>query len=109
MCTLFQGANSVEEAVNQFYENPDKYSETAPAAAAVPSMSTPVPVTSPSPSDAKEAQAPIYSPPPYAPPPETTTTMQHRPHTNPIIQAGHVRARDEVRFLFMYIFISKRR
>ncbi|TVY27212.1 hypothetical protein LHYA1_G004663 [Lachnellula hyalina] len=89
---FLEGSNSVEEAVTQFYENPDKYSESAAAVSSMSSMSTPMA----SASDAKEAKTPIYSPPPYAPPPETTRTMQqHRPHTNPVIQAGHVRARDE--------------
>ncbi|TVY32799.1 hypothetical protein LOCC1_G008712 [Lachnellula occidentalis] len=103
---FLEGSNSVEEAVSQFYENPEKYSEP-PQPAAVPaysmsSMSTPVTsprdAKGPSSSDAKEAKAPVYSPPPYAPPPGTTAMQQqqqHQPHTNPIIQAGHVRARDE--------------
>jgi hypothetical protein len=49
-----------------------------------------------------EAKAPAYTPPPYAPPysppANALAHFNRRPHTNPVIEAGHVRARDEVRF-----------
>lgn len=87
-----QGADSVDEAVGQFFENPDKY--TAPPAPSSPNA----PVAN----AAKNAQsqAPAYSPPPYAPPANINGSggPRRRPHTNPVIEAGHVRARDEVRF-----------
>ncbi|KUJ08917.1 uncharacterized protein LY89DRAFT_599185 [Mollisia scopiformis] len=35
-----------------------------------------------------------YSPPPYEAPP-VATRRAHRPHTNQVIEAGHIRARDE--------------
>ena len=38
---------------------------------------------------------PAYAPPSYAPPARTTKAAQHPPHTNPVIEAAHVRARDE--------------
>lgn len=93
---FLEGANSVEEAVGQFYENPDKYSQEP-----VPSISQPAPPSPPAPSMSKpgdhtqETNAPAYSPPPYAPPAQTVHRQQHRPYTNPVIEAGHVRARDE--------------
>lgn len=44
---------------------------------------------------------PVYAPPLYAPPSNPppaghSIRRQHRPHTNPVIQAGEIRARDEV-------------
>ena len=70
---LLKGANTIEEAVGQFYENPNKYSYGV-----APSMSKPV----------------VSAPPPYA----AMSASRHRPYTNAVIEAGHVRARDEVRF-----------
>jgi hypothetical protein len=83
---VLQGADTVNEALNQFFENPNKYSHSA-----VPSMSNPV-------NNIKETKMQVYSPPPYAPPVKTMSGPRRRPHTNAVIEAGNVRARDEVRF-----------
>ncbi|TAQ86452.1 hypothetical protein B7494_g5226 [Chlorociboria aeruginascens] len=81
--SVLKGAKSVEEAVAQFYEDPDKYSHS--------------PVSKSNPVDhAKEAKMRNDSPPLYAPPTTPAPiTRSHRPHTNAVIEAGHVRARDE--------------
>ena len=76
---ISKGAETIDEAVGQFFENPKKYSHTA-----APIMS-------------KEAQTQLFDPPPYAPPTSTVYRQQHRTHTNAVIEAGHVRSRDEVR------------
>jgi hypothetical protein len=81
-----KGADTIDEAVNQFYENPDKYSQSSATIKYSPVSHT------------KETKSPIYSPPPYAPPAQSMSAARHRPHTNAVIQAGNVRARDEVRF-----------
>jgi hypothetical protein len=81
----FKGADSIDEAVGQFYENPNKYSNS------------PVDHKSKSLNDAKDSKSQTYDPPPYAPP-KTLRPTQHRPHTNAVIEAGLVRARDEVGF-----------
>ncbi|RDW71841.1 hypothetical protein BP5796_07875 [Coleophoma crateriformis] len=79
---FLQSADTVEEAVSQFYENPDKYSHIPN-----PSMSNPV-------NEAKNTKAQISDLPPYASP-SNTIGRQRRPHTNAVIEAGNVRARDE--------------
>ena len=85
MCVL-KGADTIDEALNQFYENPNKYSRSP-----VPSMSNPV-------NHIKETKMQVYSPPPYPPLANTVSGPRRRPHTNAVIEAGNVRARDEVRF-----------
>jgi hypothetical protein len=66
-----KNAKSIEEAVAEFYDNPKKYSSnTAP--------------TMPTSSDVPNAAILASRRPP----------QQH--HTNAVIEAGHVRARDEV-------------
>lgn len=45
------------------------------------------------------ADPPTYAPPTYAPPAQSANRQPRRAHTNAVIQAGHVRARDEVRLL----------
>jgi hypothetical protein len=85
MCAL-KGANTIDEAVGQFYENPNKYSHNPG-----PSLSDPV-------DHAKETKMQVSSPPLYAPPANTMWQPRHRPHTNVVIEAANVRARDEVRF-----------
>jgi hypothetical protein len=86
--SVLKNADTIDEAVGQFYENPNKYSQST-----VPSTSNPVNHT-------KETKKQVYSPPPYAPPTRTMGGPQRRLHTNAVIEAGHVRARDEVRFAF---------
>jgi len=59
----------------------------------VPSMTDPV--------DSKDAKRqvddpPAYAPPSYAPPVNHTAVARRRPHRNPVIDAGNIRARDEV-------------
>jgi hypothetical protein len=84
MCVL-KGAETIDEAVGQFYENPDKYSDIP-----VPSKSNPA-------NQSKESKTQAYSPPPYAPPVNSVSGSRRRPHTNAVIEAGNIRARDEVR------------
>ena len=84
--SVLKGADTVEEAVNQFYENPNKYSHSA-----VPSKSNPM-------KHPPETKTQLYSPPAYAPPANPTVGLRRRPHTNVVIEAGNVRARDEARF-----------
>jgi len=43
-----------------------------------------------------DEELPAYAPPSYQPPKQRANRAQRRPHTNAIIEAGHVRARDEV-------------
>lgn len=83
MCVL-EGADTIDEAVSQFYENPNKYSHSP-----VPSMSNPA-------DHAKETKMQVYSPPPYAPPANTVRGARRPVHMNAVIEAGNVRARDEV-------------
>jgi hypothetical protein len=83
---VLKGADTINEALNQFYENPNKYSHSP-----VPSMSNPA-------NHIKETKMQVYSPQPYAPLAKTMSGPQRRPHTNAVIEAGNVRARDEVRF-----------
>jgi hypothetical protein len=85
ICAL-KGADTINEALNQFYENPNKYSQ-----APVPSMPNPV-------NDIKETKIQVHSPLPYAPLANTMSEPRRQPHTNAVIKAGNVRARDEVRF-----------
>ncbi|KAF9077114.1 hypothetical protein BDP27DRAFT_1357264 [Rhodocollybia butyracea] len=80
---FLEGANNIDEAIGQYFENPDRYSYTKED-------------TKDSKEDTKDSKATklqVYSPPPYAPP--TTSRGPHRPHTNAVIEAGHRRARDE--------------
>lgn len=93
-----KGANSIDEAVSQFYENPEKYSTNPVSSMADPKEAGAA-------KEAKKAKATKEAkvddnPPPYAPPPARATNgrARHRPHTNAIIEAANVRARDEVRY-----------
>lgn len=117
----------MDEAVGQFLDNPKKYSQGAtvpsasaanpsnPWAASMPNnpVSPPMdsktahvpdsvnhPRDSKAHADAVPADAPpSYAPPSHPPPASSSVRRQHHPHTNPVIQAGQVRARDEVRFI----------
>ena len=80
-------ASTMEEAVNQYYENPSKYSQT------------PAPVKSNPVKDAKAPPKQADAPPVYFPSPSTASTLSRRPHSNAVIGAGLVRARDEVSLL----------
>lgn len=53
------------------------------------------------------ASPPVYSPPPYAPPESSIAPRSLKPHTNVVIEAGHVRARDEVRVIFSSTRLTK--
>lgn len=44
------------------------------------------------------ANAPAYAPPAHPPPSSSVSAALRRPHTNAVIEAAHVRAKDEVRF-----------
>jgi hypothetical protein len=92
-----KNANTVDEAVSQFYENPHKYSNSLKAAPAASTSRMPPQV------DNKATMAPSYSLPPYAPPTSGPSRPQHRHHTNPVIEAGKVRARDEVCSSLTYV------
>jgi hypothetical protein len=159
-----QGANSIDEAVSQFFENPDKYSqasvstshpphhdknmsqafssnleknhdyeskmlgnpENAGVMPVTPEKSGLIPVAPANggmipvnpehagliPADSHRGDeakiladhTPKYAPPSYAPPTharpaQSANGAPRRAHTNAVIQAGHVRARDEVRLL----------
>jgi hypothetical protein len=74
----------MEEAVNRYYENPNKYSE-----AQAPVASNPV-------KDNNPPQKQVDAPPVYFPSPSIMSGQRRRPHTNAVINAGLVRARDEV-------------
>lgn len=92
---MFQGANTLEEAVGQFYENPEKYTPSLPPTKADPPPSKGGSVSQPR--DPKTQDLPPqYAPPTTSPPRQRRQPL--KPHTNAVIQAGHVRARDEVRF-----------
>jgi hypothetical protein len=84
MCIL-KGADTIDEAVGRFYENPNKYSDS-------PALSMPNLVN-----HSKETKMHVKSPPPFAPPSNSVGAWR-RPHTNAVIEAGNVRAQDEVRF-----------
>ena len=91
MSTL-KGASTMEEAVTQYYENPDKYSQPP----APPPAPHPAPVDSKPVKDTKASPKQVDAPPTYFPPQNTMSAQRHRPHTNVVINAGIVRARDEV-------------
>lgn len=106
---ILKNASSIDEAVGLFYEDPDKYSKGP----AIPTMSKPV-APAPAKDMKKDTYAPpqgapphhytkdskaqsSYDPPAYAPPRSTAGASRRRPHTNQVIEAGNIRARDEVR------------
>jgi hypothetical protein len=92
-CTYIpKGANTLEEAVGQFYENPEKYTPAPPTKADPPPTKAPMNL----PRDTKAQDLP----PQYTPPTRTARRTNVRPHTNPVIEAGHIRARDEVKITF---------
>lgn len=49
--------------------------------------------------DTNEKAKLAFDPPPYAPPATTVARATHRHHTNAVIEAGHVRARDEASWI----------
>jgi hypothetical protein len=52
----------------------------------------------------KDKQLPAYTPRSYPSPSQHASVALHRPHTNAVIEAGSIRARDEVRLvLSLYI------
>ncbi|KAN0106717.1 hypothetical protein V8E51_009593 [Hyaloscypha variabilis] len=85
---FLEGASTVEEAVGQFYEDPEKYTPK-PAPSKTDSVKQPLMDTK------TQSGPPQYAPPQYAPPTNTVSRPRHRPHTNPVIEAGNIRARDE--------------
>jgi hypothetical protein len=113
--------------VGQYLDDPKKYSRNPAPPASIPNPSNPWvasmsnnPVTHPADTkttnvpdsvnysrdtktsnDAAPADLPpSYAPPSHPPPASNSARRQYRPHTNPVIQAGQVRARDEVGSLF---------
>ena len=93
---FLEGANSVDEALNQYFENPNKYSH-------------PVTQTKGS-KESRDSHIPPASmpssnmPPPYTPPVNNVSGSRRRQHTNAVIEAGHVRARDEVRLFLILLY-----
>lgn len=59
------------------------------------------PVTDKNPSG---KDVPAYAPPAYPPPSQSTSTVRYRPHTNQVIEAAHVRAKDEVCLTLTSVF-----
>lgn len=76
----------MEEAVAQFYENPNKYSRG-------PVQSTNAVTTD---SEKGSIDSPLYSPPPYVLTSNRRNVTRHQIHTNAVIEAANLRARDEV-------------
>ncbi|GKZ55815.1 hypothetical protein AnigIFM49718_000981 [Aspergillus niger] len=81
---FLQGASSLDEAINQFYENPNRYPNNAVAGRPDPRVQ----------SDVTDAQA---LPPSYDSHISSVHRAEHAPHKNIVTEAGDVRARDEVR------------
>ncbi|KAF2667062.1 hypothetical protein BT63DRAFT_328406 [Microthyrium microscopicum] len=81
---FLEGSNTLDEAVSEYLENPNKYSQ-----ASAPSYNQPKSMGLSS----KEKQKPNHPPPAYAS--VTRSAPGHLTHTNEVIQAGHVRAQDE--------------
>ena len=77
-----KGAKNVEEAVQQFYEEPNKYDTISDQPKLV--------------NDGKGDKSGKMPLPPQA----TISGHMYRPHTNAVIEAGHIRAQDEVCYLF---------
>ncbi|KAG0645420.1 hypothetical protein D0Z07_8539 [Hyphodiscus hymeniophilus] len=84
---FLEGAGTLDEAVGHFYEDPDRYSHSPDSGKSKPVDQKSVDHTT------TEAKPPVYAPPPYNPP--TNTLARRRPHTNAVVEAGNVRARDE--------------
>jgi hypothetical protein len=81
-----KGAENMEEAVRQFYDTPDKYSQDLLSANSKTANHT------------KETKMRTDAPPTYNQSSQAVTRPRHRHHTNAVIEAGLIRARDEVRF-----------
>ncbi|GLA20865.1 hypothetical protein AnigIFM62618_009839 [Aspergillus niger] len=81
---FLQEASSLDEAINQFYENPNRYPNNAVAGRPDPRVQ----------SDVTDAQA---LPPSYDSHISSVHRAEHAPHKNIVTEAGDVRARDEVR------------
>ncbi|KAJ5175677.1 uncharacterized protein N7482_001554 [Penicillium canariense] len=108
---FLETANSVNEAVNQYYDNPHKHARRPPSSmSSIRSPVTPVTPVSPSlamttrnsisPTPIAETRMRANSPPPYPSPPLSTgsvsvTGSQRRAHTNGVTEAAKIRARDE--------------
>ncbi|GKZ82031.1 hypothetical protein AnigIFM56816_006561 [Aspergillus niger] len=79
---FLQEASSLDEAINQFYENPNRYPNNAVAGRPDPRVQ----------SDVTDAQA---LPPSYDSHISSVHRAEHAPHKNIVTEAGDVRARDE--------------
>ncbi|PNP47810.1 hypothetical protein TGAMA5MH_00862 [Trichoderma gamsii] len=86
---FLEGAASIDEAVEEYLDNPGKYSQLEPKSL----------------KQANVAPGSVSEAPPVYPAPSHNvsnngkghTVHQHlRPHTNGVIEAGRIRARDEV-------------
>ena len=78
-----KGADTVEEAVAQFYENPNKYSDPNVFTQSIKGL--------------KKSKAQPASNPASNATGSRTKGPRLPPHTNAVINAGNIRARDEVR------------
>jgi hypothetical protein len=99
-----KGADTIDEAVGQFYEDPNKYSHSPVDNA----KETKTQIYSP-PLNAPPANSmggtKAYPPPPYAPPySSSANALRRRPHTNKVIEAANIRARDEVRSILPVVW-----
>ena len=74
--------------------------DTQPPDYAPPSY--PPPPAAPQPADSNNTQPSNYAPPSYPPPTNGASRAAARHHTNQVIEAGKVRARDEVRSTFSF-------
>lgn len=81
---IFKGADTINEAINQFYEQPDTYSHNP--------VSRMIDTVDPT----EEANMQADAPPSYASLVNVVSEPQYPPHTNAVIEAAKVRARDEV-------------
>ncbi|KAJ5389112.1 uncharacterized protein N7496_000180 [Penicillium cataractarum] len=103
---FLENANSVNDAVNQYYDNPHKYARRPPSS--MSSLRSPITPVSPtftamtrnSSSPTAEPTRLASSPPLYPSPPSSTVSgsvngSQPKAHTNTVIEAARLRARDE--------------
>jgi hypothetical protein len=82
-----KGADTLDDAVGQYFENPNKYSQSS-----ISSMSKSV-------NDTKVTKSRDYPPSSHAVSAVKNGT-QYKVHTNAVIHAGNIRAQDEVCFSY---------
>ena len=98
---MLKDANTIDEAVGRYYEDPNKYSKSQGGG------------ISNSPKNPEERGPPVYTPysntlsyaPSYTPSANATGGTVVRHHTNQVIEAGDIRALDEVSFIVSYLIL----